>query len=121
MSNIVPIASNATQAGRIHSAPVFFNRLELDAILQTYGRGVSIGEWRDYSIDASKDWVSFSAYQRATEMPQYRVIKEPGLARKQGTYRLVNASGHILKRGPELTPVLRALEAKLVKVAKKQA
>lgn len=121
MSNIVPILSNGSKTGRTQSAPVFFHRLELDAILQVYARGVSMGEWRDYSLDASKGWVGFSAYQRATEMPQYRLIKEPALARKQGAFRLVNSSGHILKRGPELGPVLRALEAKLIKVAKKQA
>lgn len=121
MSNVVPILSNGSKTGRTHSAPVFFNRSELDAILQVYARGVSIGEWRDYSLDASKGWVSFSAYQRATEVPQYRIIKEPALARKQGAFRLINAAGHILKRGPELAPVLANLEAKLIKLAKKQA
>lgn len=117
MSNIISIASQGASTGRNQSAPVFFDRKELDAILQVYGRGVAAGEWRDYSIDASKAWVSFSTYRRATEMPDYRIVKEPGLTRKKSTYRILNAAGQVLKRGPELKSILRILEKKLIKVA----
>jgi hypothetical protein len=40
----------------------------------------------------------------------YRVEKIPSLARKQGAYRLVAASGLILKRGHELANLLRLLD-----------
>jgi hypothetical protein len=43
-------------------------------------------------------------------MPMLRVEKVPALARKQGTYRIVAATGLILRRGHELTNVLRSLE-----------
>ena len=116
MSNVLPHPRAEMRTGLGHPEPVYFNRLELDTILQVYGRMVAAGEWRDYSIEATSEWASFSAYKRASDMPDYRIIKEPELARKQGAYRLVSASGQILKRGNELALVLKLLNAKLLKL-----
>ena len=89
---------------------VAFNRRELDAILQVYGRKVAEGEWRDYAIDHTDDRAVFSIFRRASEMPMFRVEKVPALARKQGAFRAVAASGAILKRGHDLAAVLRVFE-----------
>ena len=89
---------------------VAFNRRELDAILRVYGRKVSDGEWRDYAIDHLEDRAIFSIFRRASEMPIYRVEKIPALARKQGAYQVVGATGAILKRGHELAQVLKVLD-----------
>lgn len=94
-------------------APVAFNRQELTEILQLYGRKVAAGEWRDYAIDHRRDEAVFSVFRRTTEMPLYRIVKEPRLARRQGAYSLVAATGLILKRGNVLTNVLRVLEKPL--------
>jgi hypothetical protein len=40
----------------------------------------------------------------------FRVEKIPALARKQGAYRVVAATGAILKRGHELAGVMRILD-----------
>ena len=90
--------------------PVAFDRRELHTILQVYGRKVSEGEWRDYAIDHLEDRAVFSIFRRASEMPMYRVEKIPALARKQGAYRVVAATGLILKRGHELAGVLKLLD-----------
>jgi hypothetical protein len=94
------------------SAPlqVSFERHELDAILRIYGRKVADGEWRDYAIDHLTDRAVFSIFRRASEMPMYRVEKVPALARKQGAYRIVAATGLILRRGHELAGVLKILD-----------
>lgn len=89
---------------------VSFDRSELDAILQVYGRKVAQGEWRDYAIDLLEDRAVFSIFRRACEMPVYRVEKLSALARKQGAYRIVAPTGLILKRGHELAGVLRILD-----------
>jgi hypothetical protein len=89
---------------------VAFDRGELDAILRVYGRRVASGEWRDYAIDQLEDRAVFSIFRRTSEMPIYRVEKIPALARKQGAYRVVAATGAILKRGHELAGVLRILD-----------
>ena len=88
---------------------VTFDRRELDVILRVYGGKVAEGEWRDYAIDHLADRAVFSIYRRASEMPLYRVEKIPALARKQGLYRIVAATGLILKRGHDLAGVLRIL------------
>jgi len=89
---------------------VAFNRGELDAILRVYGRKVADGDWRDYAIDQLEDRAVFSIFRRTSEVPLYRVEKIPELARRQGAYRVVAASGAILKRGHELAPVLKVLD-----------
>lgn len=87
---------------------VTFSRRELNRILDLYGRKVAAGEWRDYAMDFLKDRAVFSVYRRSSEVPLYRIEKDPSLARKQGAYSVISATGHILRRGHELDLVLRA-------------
>jgi hypothetical protein len=87
-----------------------FNRQELRQILDLYGRKVAAGEWRDYAIDFGRDKAVFSVFRRASEVPLYRIEKCPKLARRQGAYSVVAATGLILKRGNELARVLSVLE-----------
>ena len=107
-------SQSSPSAAHARPAPlaVSFNRRELDQILRVYGRMVSEGEWRDYAMDFHKDKAIFSIFRRTSEMPIYRVEKEPKNARKQGAYAVVAAGGMILKRGHELDKVLRVFEKK---------
>ena len=91
---------------------VTFNRLELNRILNLYGRMVADGEWRDYSIDFLRDRAVFSVFRRASEVPIYRIEKDPRLARKQGMYSVISATGLILRRGHELERVLLVIAPK---------
>ena len=97
---------------------VTFERRELDRILNVYGRMVADGEWRDYAIDFLKDRAVFSIFRRASEVPIYRIEKSPKLARRQGAYSVISATGLIMRRGHELERVLRVLDGspKLVAV-----
>lgn len=88
---------------------VTFDRKELQAILGFYGIKVAEGEWRDYAMDFGRDKATFSVFRRASEVPLYRIVKDPSLARKQGMYSVVAQTGLILKRGHELATVLRVL------------
>lgn len=92
--------------------PVTFHRRELDLILRVYGRMVASGEWRDYAIDHMKDRATFSVYRRTSEVPLYQIHKTPALARRQGAFSVVAASGLILKRGHELARVLAVFDEK---------
>jgi len=93
--------------------PISFDRRELNQILRVYGRKVADGEWRDYAIDQLREEAVFSVFRRASETPLYRIVKQPKLARRQGAYALIAASGHILKRGHDLANVLRVFAAPL--------
>ena len=92
---------------------VAFNRHELSQILDLYGRKVAEGEWRDYAIDFGRERAVFSIFRRSSEMPLYRVEKDPRLARKQGAYAVLAATGLILKRGHDLGKVLAVLDKRL--------
>jgi hypothetical protein len=84
----------------------------LDQILRVYGRKVADGEWRDYAIDALREKAVFSVFRRSSEMPLYRIEKQPKNARRQGAYSIIAATGLILKRGHDLAQVLRAIDRK---------
>jgi hypothetical protein len=122
VSEIEPIALRGAaghdQRPDAHRGPapagdIFFDRSELRAILDVYGRKVAAGEWRDYAIDSSRERAVFSVFRRASEYPIYRIEKNPRLARKQGIYAVVAAGGLVLKRGHALDRVLGVLEKRL--------
>lgn len=97
-------------------AQVGFDRLELQRILDLYGRMVAAGEWRDYAMDFSRDAASFCAFRRTTERPQARIEKRPALRNKQGMWTLFGELGQVLRRGHDLTGVLSPVERRLLKV-----
>jgi hypothetical protein len=110
LAEIVPLRAAAPAPG---PARISFDRVELRAILNLYGRKVADGEWRDYAIDFLKDMAVFSVFRRSSEMPLYRIVKNPSLARKQGAYCVTTTGGLVLKRGHELERVLQALDKPL--------
>ena len=120
---IDPSQSQGAMTARSAPAPsqvsnqVTFSRRELNRILDLYGRKVAAGEWRDYAIDFLKDRAVFSVFRRASEVPIYRIEKNPRLARRQGIYSVITATGLILRRGHELDRVLRSLDKSLQLVA----
>ena len=93
-----------------------FDRIELNLILDLYGRMVAAGRWRDYAIEFGRDSAIFSGFRRASERPETQVLKTPALRLKQGQYALLGEGGAVLKRGHELRAVLAPLERKLVRL-----
>ena len=89
---------------------VTFSRRELNRILDLYGRMVAAGEWRDYAIDFLKDRAVFSVFRRSSEIPLYRIEKNPRLEQRQGAFSVISATGLILRRGHELDRVLRVID-----------
>ena len=109
----VPDALGSWEPGRRAT----FDRYELTAILDLYGRKVASGAWLDYAIDLQRDKAVFSVYRKASEFALYRIEKDVRLARKQGVYSVVAAGGLIMKRGHDLHRVLSVLEDRLDVVA----
>src|SRR5262245_35158659 len=93
--------------------PVTFDRRELELILKLYGRMVAANEWRDYAIDHLADRAVFSVFRRTSETPLFQIVKNPRLARRQGAFSVVAATGVILKRGHELARVLGMFDRSL--------
>lgn len=89
---------------------VSFSRQELNVILGLYGRKVAAGEWRDYALDIGSEKAVFSVFRKTSECPIYRIEKNPKLAKKQGAFSVVAATGLIMKRGQDLKRVISVLE-----------
>lgn len=111
MTNVTPFIA----PGRV-PLQVVFDRLELNAILNVYGRMVAEGEWRDYAIGMDREAAIFSCFRRASERPEAQIVKRPALRHKQGMYALIGEGGVVLRRGHELSSVLAPLERRLMKL-----
>ena len=101
--------------GSPHNRPpaqVSFDRKELGQILSVYGRMVSQGHWKDYALDFLPDRAVFSIYRKASEYALYRIEKNPSLRLKQGQFSVFAPGGLILKRGHELSSVLKVFDKK---------
>ena len=94
---------------------VTFERSELNRIVDLYGRMVVAGLWRDYAIEFRADAASFHAFRRSTERPEYRIEKRPALRGQGGLWALIGEAGQVLRRGPELGPLLAPIERRLLK------
>lgn len=106
--------------GTVHPFPVQggqvgFERAELSRIVDLYGRMVAAGLWKDYAIHFGKDAATFWAFRRAAENPEYKIEKRPALRHRQGMWSLIGEDGRVLRRGPELGPVLSPVERRLMK------
>src|SRR5258705_11465150 len=104
-------------ASLVPASRVTFDRRELNRLFGLYGRKVAAGEWRDYAIDFLKDRAVFSVFRRSSEVPIYRIEKNPKLARRQGVYSVISATGLIVRRGHELERVLVSIDRSLAVVA----
>jgi Protein of unknown function (DUF2794) len=102
--------------GPINQKQVTFERLELNRIVDLYGRMVAAGLWKDYAIQFQPDSASFHAFRRAAENPEYRIEKRPGRSGAGALWALIGEAGQVLRRGPELGPVLAPLERRLMKL-----
>ena len=107
--------------GTVHPFPgttaqVGFERGELARIVDLYGRMVAAGHWKDYAIHFGRDAATFWAFRRAAENPEYKIEKRPALRHRQGMWALIGEDGRVLRRGPELGPVLAPVERRLLKL-----
>jgi hypothetical protein len=106
-----PDAAQGARGDR--GAAVSFSRPELNLIFNLYGAKVAQGEWRDYAIDFTPAKAVFSIFRRSSEAPLYRIEKNPALARRQGAFSVIAATGLVLRRGHDLSRVVRVLDPAL--------
>jgi len=111
-SKIVSITPRLGSNQTRQNSQVAFDRKELGQILSVYGRMVSQGHWKDYAMDFLADRAIFSIYRKASEHALYRIEKTPALRHKQGQFSVFAPGGLILKRGHDLTAVLKVFDKK---------
>ena len=86
---------------------IFFNKSELQLILNLYAQMVSNGEWKDYGLSISKKEVSFNVYHRATEYPAYKITKNLNPKNENEKYLIKNAQNKIINNSDNLKKLIR--------------
>ena len=102
-----PLAANQT----ISHAPITLQprRAERRSWRSTAARSPTASGATTPSTNGASEAV-FSIFRRTSEVPLYRIVKQPRLARRQGAYAVLAAGGLILKRGHDLGKVLCAID-----------
>jgi hypothetical protein len=85
---------------------IFFNKSELQIILNLYAKMVSDGEWKDYGMNISKKEIDFNVYQRASDFPVYKITKNLDAKNKNEKYLIKNSQNQIIKKSEGLKNLL---------------
>lgn len=91
---------------------VFFDRAELQQLLDLYSRRVMTGEWRDYAIDHDQGFARFSIFRHSAERPLFSITKsgsrrDPAYALREGPRKVTQSRSlrdvlAVLDRRPRL-------------------
>jgi len=88
---------------------IFFNKSELQLILNLYAQMVSNGEWKDYGLSLSKKEVSFNVYHRATEYPAYKITKNLNPKNENEKYEIKNSKNQIINNSENLKKLINKI------------
>ncbi len=80
----------------------FFEKEELQIILDLYAKMVSAGSWKDYGLNISTRQVGFSVFKNATENALYKICKNFNPSNKNLKYLITDSKGKILKNSSNL-------------------
>ena len=80
----------------------FFEKNELQIILDLYAKMVSEGSWKDYGLNISSKQVCFSVFKNATENALYKICKNFKPKNKNLKYLITDTNGKILKNSDNL-------------------
>ena len=84
----------------------FFIRKELQCILNLYAKMVSNGSWKDYSFSSGSREVSFDIYQRASDRPVLRILKNLKPNYYNEKYLIKDRNGNVLKKSENLSRLI---------------
>ena len=88
---------------------IFFNKKELQIILNLYAKMVSSGEWKDYGLSISKKEVSFNVYHRTSEYPAYKITKNFKAKNKNERYLIKDSANKIIKNSENLESLIKKI------------
>jgi|TARA_B110000008_G_scaffold124892_1_gene127478 hypothetical protein len=103
MKNIRLVINNDAQKKEREK---FFVKKELQCILNLYAKMVSNGSWKDYSFSSGVREVSFDVYQRASDKPVLRILKNLKPIYYNEKYIIKDRNGNILKKSENLSQLI---------------
>ena len=103
MRNIRLIINNDVQKKEKEK---FFVKKELQCILNLYAKMVSNGSWKDYSFSSGSKEISFDVYQRASDQPVLRILKNLKPNYFNEKFLIKDKNGNILKKSENLNQLI---------------
>ena len=97
---------------------IFFIKKELQCILNLYARMVSNGSWKDYSFSSGNKEISFDVYQRASEKPVLRILKNLKPKYHNEKFLIKDKNGKILKKSENLGQLIDKTSWNNIKLVK---
>ena len=88
---------------------IFFNKKELQTILNLYAKMVSNGEWKDYGLSISKKEVSFNIYHRTSDVPLYKITKNLKPKNENEKYLIKDSKNKIIKNSENLKHLIEKI------------
>ena len=93
----------------------FFEKEELQVILDLYAKMVSEGSWKDYGLSISNKQVSFSVFRNAAENALYKICKNFKPNNKNLKYLITDYNGNVFKNSFDLEILLKNTNWKNIK------
>ena len=84
----------------------FFVKRELQSILNLYAKMASSGTWKDYSFSSGSREISFDVYQRASDKPVLRILKNFKPNYYNEKFLIKDKNGNILKKSENLNQLI---------------
>ena len=100
MRNLKLVVNNVSNNAR--DKEIFFVKKELQTILNLYGKMVSNGDWKDYGVSTSPREISFDIYQRASDRPIYKILKNLKPKNYNEKFCIKDRHGNILEKSSDL-------------------
>ena len=85
---------------------LFFIKQELKYILHLYAKMVSNGSWNDYSFSTGSKEVAFNVYQRTSEKPVLRILKNLKPHYYNEKYLIKDRNGNVLQKSDNLMKLI---------------
>ena len=97
---------------------IFFVKKELQSILNLYSKMVSNGTWKDYSLSAGSKEISFDVYQRASDKPVLRILKNLKPYRFNEKFIIKDKNGNIIEKSENLNSLITKTRWNNLKIIK---
>ena len=88
---------------------IFFDKKELQLILNLYAKMVSSGEWKDYGLSISKREISFNVYHRNSDYPLYKIAKNLNAKNITEKYFIKDAKNKIIRNSRNLESLINKI------------
>ena len=97
---------------------IFFVKKELQSILNLYSKMVSNGTWKDYSLSAGSKEISFDVYQRASDKPVLRILKNFKPCHFNEKFLIKDKNGNIIEKSENLNSLITKTRWNKLKIVK---